>query len=137
MERDYIMRHVEQLGKVMARIVEAFLGLKSNIQVFQGIEVANQQMKDELDIDIDYLLELDKASLKAYLLERNISATNFETLSDYLKAVGEHKLSTDQQATEVYFTQAITLLELAEEVSSTYSFAWIDKKAALEKLLHH
>ncbi len=136
MERDYIMRHVEQLGKVMARIVETFLRLKSNTQVFQGIEVANQQMKDELDIDIDYLLELDRAALKAYLLKRNITATNFETLSDYLRGVAEHKLSTDQKEAETYLTQAITLLELADEVSATYSFERMDKKTALEKLLH-
>ncbi|WKN45827.1 hypothetical protein [Tunicatimonas pelagia] len=135
MERDYIMRHVEQLGKVMARIVESVLRLKSNTQVFQGIEVANQQLKDELDIDVDYLLTLDRASLKAYLLERNVTSTNFETLSDYLKAVGEHKLSANQPEAATYLTQAITLLELAEEVSATFSFERMDKKVAIEKLL--
>ncbi|MGB3589440.1 MAG: hypothetical protein WBA23_23035 [Tunicatimonas sp.] len=129
------MRHVEQLGKVMARIVETFLGLKSNTQVFQGIEVANEQLKNELDIDINHLLELDRTALKAYLLERNITAANFETLSDYLKAVAEHKLSANQKEADVYLNQAIMLLELAEEISATYSFERMDKKMALEKLL--
>ncbi|MEO0331079.1 MAG: hypothetical protein AAF223_05250 [Bacteroidota bacterium] len=135
MERDYIMRHVEQLGKVMARIVEAFLGLKCNIQMFQGIEVANQQLKDELDIDIDHLLTLDRSALKAYLLERSVTASNFEILSDYLKSVGKHKLSANQSEAITYLTQAIALFELAEEVSATFSFERMDKKAALEKLL--
>ncbi|MEM6846204.1 MAG: hypothetical protein AAF632_28595 [Bacteroidota bacterium] len=69
------------------------------------------------------------------MLKRNVTAANFETLSDYLKAVGEHKLSVNYPEAKTYLTQAIVLLELAEEVSATFSFERMDKKVAIERFL--
>ena len=59
-QRDLLKDQIEQLGKVLAKILPDFLGLKSEGQISQGIEITNHRLRSELDIEIEELKNGEK-----------------------------------------------------------------------------
>ena len=130
------MDQVEQLGRVLGKILANFLGLKSSGQVEQGIEVANEQLQSELDIDIDEIVILSRDELKNYLMERKMAPGHFEILGKYLKELGNSKMSSDINNAKIYLTKSLELLDLEDEISTTLSFERADLKSKVKNMLH-
>lgn len=132
-QRDLLKDQIEQLGKVLAKILSDFFGLKSKVNIAQTIEISNKHLKSELDIDIEKLVAYDKNKLREYLNTRKFTEIHLETLSDYLTEVGKNK--TTRADAELYLKKAVDLLEYADEISKTISFERINKKDNIEKML--
>ena len=81
-QRDLVKDQIEQLGKVLG-------------QIDQGIEVTNRQLKSELSINIDVLVAASKNDLKKYMVERKMATRHVESLSEYLREIGECKMSSN------------------------------------------
>ncbi|PWJ43809.1 hypothetical protein [Sediminitomix flava] len=113
--RDFLKDKIEQVGRVLGKMIANFMGAKSQGNTAQGIEISNQYLQTELDIDIDQILKLEKEDLKSYLTERNLTAEHLETLVSYLIELGDYH--QDQQ----YYQKAIILNEIADEISNTLS----------------
>ena len=134
--RDLIKDQIEQLGRVLGKIIADFFGLKSSDQIEQGVEVTNKQLKTELDIGITELVVLPKADLKTYLVERKIGIGHFETLGEYLIEIGNHQMSYDKNQAKVYLTKSLELLDLEDEISNTISFERQNLKSKIKNILH-
>jgi len=134
-ERDILKDQIQQLGKVLANIVSAFLDLKLTGNVIAGIEVSNQRFQDELDLDIEKILALDENELKGYLQSRKLSAEHLEILSEYLKELGATHSDTNKTEAKSCFEKAIELLDISDEISKTLSFVRENKKAEIQKSL--
>lgn len=134
-QRDLIKDQIEQLGKVLAKILSDFLSLKSSGQFLNGIEVSNEQLKDKLDIDLSRLLKLKKTDLKKYVLDRKLNAGHVEVLSKYLEEIGLNKIIKNKIEGSHYLKQTVILLELSDEISSTMSFERMNRKSRIEKVL--
>jgi len=131
--RDLLKDQIEQLGKVLAKILVDFMGFKSTGQASKGIEICNQQLKTELDIDVEELLVLSKDELKDFFIERGITASHLEILTDYLTELGISKKETDQVMANQFFQKAIDLLDLADQITRSVSYTRINKKQILQK----
>jgi len=136
-QRDLIKDQIEQLGKVLGKILSGFLGLKSSGETSVGIEISNEQLKNELDIDLSQLLELDKYDLKKYLTSRKLSAEHIEILSKYLEEIGLRKLTENKIEADKYLSKTLILLELVDEISKEMSFERINRKSRIENALQH
>jgi len=136
-KRDLIKDQIEQLGKVLAKILSDFLGLKSKGQVSLGIEISNERLQSDLDIDIKKLTTLTKKELKDYLENRKLTAEYLEILSKYLKEVGLREIQTNKEKARMWLKKAIELLDVADEISKTMSFDRINKKNEIESVLQH
>ncbi|MCG8576837.1 MAG: hypothetical protein MI810_18295 [Flavobacteriales bacterium] len=135
-QRDLIKDQIEQLGKVLAKMLSDFLGLKSEGKLSEGIESTNYRLQTELDIDIHQLLNFTKEELKNFFANRQHTPEHLETLSDYLKEAGIAELELNEGGkSKMYFQKAIELLEIANENSQTMSFERMTKQAEIEKLL--
>ena len=134
-QRDFIRDQIEQLGRVLGQAIASFLGLKSTGNVSKGIEVANQQLKSELDIDINELLNLSKIELKKYFNNRNFSDEHLEQLAEYFKEIGKSKVDYDKKGAKTHLKKAITLLEIVDETTKTMSFERINKKTEINNVL--
>ncbi len=134
-QRDLLQDQIEQLGKVLAKIMADFLRLKANGNAAVGIETSNELMKGQLDINIDQLITLDKSELQEYLNQRKLTESHLEMLSDYLKEIGIEKKKRNQALAEQYFNKAIELLTIADETSKTLSFERMNKKSEIEKFI--
>lgn len=134
-QRDLLKAQIEQLGKVLAKILSDFLGLKSKGQFSQGIEITNKRLQNELDIDIEKIGALSKDKLKDYLKQQKLTTVHIEFLSEYLKEIGIGEIKTDKNKARMSLEQAIHLLDAADEISKTMSFDRINKKKEIEKVL--
>jgi len=131
-QRDFFMKQIEQLGQALSKILSDFLGLKSAGKVEQGIQTSYSQFKNNLDIDIEKLISLTKEELKKYTQERNLKQEHLEILSDYFKELGDSKMSINKSEAKTILTKAIELLEIADEISETMSFARENNKNILQ-----
>lgn len=131
-QRDLLKDQIEQLGKVLAKILSDFLGFKSDGNVAQGIEISNERLQAELDIDIKKLVLLDKSELKEYLNSRKLKDVHLETLSEYLTEIGKTK--TTKVDIDLYLKKAIELLDYADETTKTISFDRVNKERKIEMI---
>lgn len=136
-QRDVLKDQIEQLGKVLAKILSDFLGFKSSGNVTQGIEVSNESLQSELDIDIQKIMVLDKTELEEYFRKRQFTESHLELLSEYLKEVGIAKTEIDKSDAHLCLQKAIDLLEIADEVSKTMSFDRINRKSEIKNVMQH
>ena len=134
-ERDYVMRQIQQLTQVLAVILTKFFRIKSAVSIEQAIEFSNEQLKSQVDIDLDALIQMSKHDMYAYLKERNMNADQFDALSEYLFKVGESMFETHSQIAISYLHTALLLHELAEEYSNTLSLDGMHRVQAIRALL--
>ena len=134
-KRDLLKDQIEQLGRVLGKIVSDFLGLKSSGETTAGIEISNEQLKNELDMDLSILLELDKYDLKKYLTSRKLNTEHIEILSKYLEGIGLSKVAENKTEADKYLSKTLTLIELFEEISKEMSFERINRKNRIENAL--
>ncbi len=57
-QRDLLKDQIDQLGKVLAKILSDFLGLKAKGQASHGVEISNHRFQRELEINIERLAYL-------------------------------------------------------------------------------
>lgn len=135
-QRDRLKDEIEQLGKVLAKILSDFLHLKSNGQISQSIKISNQQLESELDIDMHPLLALPHKELTAYLQDRQLTPDHIETLAEYLEELGKSEMDTHKENATLKLKKAMELLDIADEISKTISFDRMHKKNTITALLN-
>lgn len=130
-KRDLLQEQIEQLGRVLGKVIADFLGSNPNGDVNDSIEISQQTLKDELDLDVNRILELEKSDVLDYVKERNLTDGHLEQLSAYFVAVGK----TNSADTNKYYTKAIELLEIADQITATISFERIQKRQEITGLI--
>ncbi len=133
--RDLLKDQIEQLGKVLAKVLSDFLGFKSSGNAIQGIEISNESLQSELDIDIEKIMAINKTELDEYVRNRKLTDIHLELLSEYLKEVGAVKTKIDKSDAQLCLQKAIELLDIADEISKTMSFDRINKKGDINTVL--
>jgi hypothetical protein len=131
--RDFLMDQIQQMGKVLAKIFSSFFGLKSEGKVAKGIEVSNQQLKTELDIDVENLINLSVDDLKKKINELKLTPSHIESLTKYISEIGIYHKNSDQNKSKKYFETAISLLDIADEISNTVSLRRMEMKDEIVK----
>lgn len=134
-QRDLIKDQIDQLGKVLAKILSDFLGLNTNSDFSQAVEVTNDAIKSKLDIDIEGMLSLSKEELLAYLADTMLNAEHLSNLAEYFTQIGKSMSDLDKDKAKVYFEKAVELLDISDEVSKTTSFNSMHKKDEIKKHL--
>ena len=134
-QRDLLKDQIEQLGKILANILSNLLGLKSEGQAFQGIEITNQRLQGELDIEIEKITTLTKKELKDYFINRLLNAEFLEILSECIKEIGKVEIEKNIKDAKMKLEKSIELLDIADEISKTMSFERINKKKEIETVL--
>ncbi|MEZ4800179.1 MAG: hypothetical protein R2809_10475 [Flavobacteriales bacterium] len=132
-QRDYIQSQIDQLGKVLARIVSDFLGLKSKNNIKSEVNKTNERFQLELDIDIEKISGFNSEETMSYLLSLNLNAEHVEVLSLYFLETG--KLDEASVSRRIKLLKAIQLLDIADEMTSTISFDRLAKKNEINLIL--
>jgi hypothetical protein len=134
-QRDLIKDEIEQLGKVLGKILSDFLKLKTKGQVSLEIQASIEQLKTKVDIDLEELVKLSIEELESYLEQKKITWENFGMLSDYLIEIGESELSINKNSAKMYLTKASELIDLFDKHSKILSFERMNKKSKIENAL--
>jgi hypothetical protein len=122
-QRDYLMRQIEQLGQVLARMLARLLNIKEATPGGLTIEEIKRIYGDELDLTLDLILETHVENLVDVLTMRikfmdhhleNMAEILTET-ADLYETLGEPETSGD------LLGKSIRIYEHMQETSGTYS----------------
>ncbi len=133
--RDLLKDQIEQIGKVLAQILSNFLGMKTQGQAGQGMEIASERLQSELDIEIDKIIKLTKKDTLEYLKNRKCTSEHLDILSEYLNETGREAIGKNKKVAKLMLEKAIELLDIADEISGTIAFERIDKKNEIVSVL--
>ena len=74
-QRDYLMRQIEQLGQVLAKMLARLLGIKQKGSPSFGLEELRQTYKNELDIDLEELIHIPENDIIIFLKNKLVCAS--------------------------------------------------------------
>jgi len=137
-QEDFIKRQIDQLGKVLGKLLADLLRLKSGGQMDAGMEVANQAFKMELGLNVDELLSIPAKSFVTTLLEsRTFTDNNFADLAEifYLLAEELYACSAETEKMKQLYERSLIIFELLESMSLTYSFDRHSKIVKMKNVL--
>ncbi|HKK59601.1 MAG TPA: hypothetical protein VJ937_08995 [Salinivirga sp.] len=134
-QRDYLKDQIDQMGKALAKILSDLMGLKTKNEPQSALVETNQQLKTQVDLDLDKLMRVTADERQAFLDRESFNAANLETLAEILKEMGTNAVAKDANYVTEYFKVALELLNLADQKSEAISLERIQKKQTLEKLI--
>ncbi len=137
-QEDYIKRQIEQLGKVLGKLLADLIRLKTSGRMSDGIEEADQALKTELDLDITSLTLIPaEAFLSSLLAVRKFNDKHFEQLADILFLIAEELYTShsDSLRMKKLYERSLIIYEVLDKTSSTYSFERHMKIEKIKKVL--
>jgi hypothetical protein len=132
-QEDYLKKQIDQLARILGKILTDMLGLKNQGQVGAGIEMSIQALKDELDIDIQELIELETSHfIPSLQSEKGFTDVALEQLASLLLAFADNQQYGDSK--KVY-RKCLAIYEYLEKVDKTYSVERHLKMDRIKKLV--
>ena len=127
--RDYILRMIEEIGKMIA----AILGLLKKEQVLEAQKLYREGINRAFDMDENALLEASVNELKAIFEQKfGESFEGLEVVAGLLERGGDiHLKNEDENKTRLCYQKALELYKLAEIESGSFS---LDRQAKMNKL---
>jgi len=136
-QEDWLIRQINQLGRVLGKILSDLLGLKAQGRVSEGIEVAEQALKGELDLDINDLAAMPSERFIITLREeKQFTDDNFKMLADIFLILSEEldQNDRDNEKKKQLLEKALIIYEHLDKTGSTYSF---ERHNKIEKIKNH
>lgn len=133
-QEDWLLRQINQLSRVIGKILADLLGLKNQGRVGEGIEAAQQALKNELDLSIDELVSIPKERFIKTLQEsKKFNDENLDNLADLFLVIAEEldQKGMDNEKKKKLFERALTIYQYLDKNSSIYSF---DRHYKIEKI---
>ncbi len=89
LQRDIIKDQIEQLGRVLAKVMGKFFGFKDAGNVQEGITVSKEELIAELDFDVEAVVKLTDEELRQFLVDRLYSAGQIDVALDFRRVMYE------------------------------------------------
>ena len=134
-QRDYLKDQIDQMGKALAKVLSDLMGLKTKNEPQGALNQVNQQLKTQVDLDLDKLLKFSTDERQVFLENDTFNAANLEKLAKILKEMGNLAAENRADYVSAYFKLALELLNSADEKSKAISLERIQEKQNLEKLI--
>ena len=134
--RDILKEQIEQMGKLLGKLLATFLRLKSQASLSTAIDSSQQQMKDEAGIDVESMLEMKPETLSQFLKGSQFTDRHLEIVAEYFASVGKAKLEQQERDGITYLQKSIAILEHIELSTRTASLTRIETKQDLQNLIN-
>ena len=134
-QRDIIKDQIEQLGKVLGKLITLMLGLKGNGDILDNIQQVAEEFDTELHIDLNKLIALEQEEFQKALAEKfqNFEAP-LEQLGDLLSEIGQ-RCGPEGALRQQYLQKALWTYEYINTISATFSMERMGKMSHIKKLL--
>jgi hypothetical protein len=127
-QEDYLEKQISYIRRVFEKILFHLLGLKNKGQVSEGIGITNQILKDELNIDIQELLDIQTDSfINRLISEKSFDNTAFENLAEIFLLIADNT----EEKKEKYYEKCLLIFEYLETIETTYS---LDSQWKIEQI---
>lgn len=131
-QRDFLTRQIEQMGKVLAKIIADILHLPDTVEPQESIAQSTKQLKMHLDIDLNQLSALSPSELNKYMRQRNFNPDLMENLAYYIQLIGKKQALFNSKEADLSFQTSLNILEAADAISETFSFKREEMKKELQ-----
>ncbi len=128
MERDYIKKQVDQLARMLSKIVSDLMGQKAETTI-GGIEAMSQVLKSQLDIDFQALMSISDNDFIT-ILEKELSTESINNIAKIILIVADNAKKRDEETTILY-RKCLLILEYLEKKEATYSF---DRNSTIQRI---
>lgn len=130
-QRDYLLREINQLGKVLGKMIAGLLRLKQGDVAMQGVEVVNQSLKSEIDLDLDLLMTVEPDRLIGFLIkDKGFNEDNLDKLAEILFMIAGD-MTEDNPVRNSYYERCLVIYEYLDKTQQIYSF---DRYLKLEQI---
>jgi hypothetical protein len=129
-QRDFILREIEKIGKMLLGIIGKLKAKKETKEFHHGLTLANQEFEEETGMSLEMLVQMDGANLEAFFRNHpELNSENQELLADLLIDIGEEISSEPSD----YLRQAKVILEYIDKQGRTFSMERAGKLEYLDK----
>lgn len=130
-QKDYILREIEKISKLLQAIINKFLGNNDNsaIKVENSFEETNELLFKEIGFDIDKFVNLGGDDSENYIDKfKGFNINNLELLAEAVFAIGFNEKSDKRKN---YLIKALWLYEFCNMKDKTFSF---DRESKIAKV---
>ncbi len=128
MERDYIKKQVDELARMLSKIISDLMGQKTETSI-GGIEAMSQVLKSQLDIDFQSLMSISDNDFIT-ILEKELSTESINNIAKIILIVADNTKKRNEETTILY-NKCLCILEYLEKKEATYSF---DRNLIIQKI---
>ena len=129
--QDYIIKQIDQLGKVLSKLLADVLGLKHDLKITEAETIVNTVFEKDLGFNFDELLKIKDAELIAFLSSNKFDLISMEELANLFFEIGDS--STEKEKQVNCFSKAKIIYNHLNSERKTYSFDFMTKLNAMEK----
>lgn len=132
-QEDYLKRQIDQLSRILGKILSGMIGLKNQGQISESIEMTNKTLKKELELDVQELIDIKTDNFITTLKsEKDFTDESLDKLAEILWVIADSRQDDDRK--KVYL-KCLTIYEYLEKVEKTYSIDRQMKIAQIKNML--
>ena len=135
LQRDIIKDQIEQLGRVLAKVMGKFFGFKDAGNVQEGITVSKEELIAELDFDVEAVVKLTDEELRQFLVDRLYSAGQIDVFGDYFFEIAMSDLNDNPKRALPYFEKSLDFYQIAGRCTDVYSLERATKVTRINSML--
>jgi hypothetical protein len=124
-QRDYLLRQIEQFGRVLGKMIADLIQLRSQGAVNEYLASLDLERKAGLHQDIDELLDIPAENLISVLTsEKKLSNAMLGELADLLMRIaGNHDAEpVDKHRIKGIYQRCVILYQYLDKEDNTFSF---------------
>jgi len=129
--QDYIIKQIDQLAKVLSKILADVLGLKNDLKITEAETLVNTVFEKDLGFDFDEFLEVEDVKFITFLTSNNFDLASMEEFANLFFEIGTS--STEKEKQINCFSKAKIIYSHLNTERKTFSFDFMTKLNAMEK----
>ncbi len=130
---DFVLKQIDLLGKILGKIISDLLNIKNNSEIFDVYQFVSENLKKELNLELDVLLDLNENELIALLtIENHFDSNNIEKIAELFYLLGK---STSKIKADLCLQKSLVLLNYVDSRTNTYSLERLHKISRIENLI--
>ncbi len=132
-QRDFIKRQLEELGRAVAKIISDILKLKELGKVDEGIVITQETLKNTFDLDIENLLSLPLNNFVETLIkEKKYSSVHLNYLGDVLFAAAElYEQKGEKKRSKELYQRVLVIFNYVDQTEKIFS---LERNNKIEKI---
>lgn len=133
-QKDYLMRQVEELGQVLAKIISSILSLKNAGNITNTYVTIQESFSKELDIDLEKMILLSEQDFIKFISDTFFDNPKIlEILANILYEAAEHSANSVEKKNCA--EKSLVLFERSAGKEKTFSFSHQTKINSIKNLI--
>ena len=131
--RDYLEIQIEQLGRVLSKLISGFLGIKNQSLSNEILEQTNSSLDEYFGFDLSDLSKLSNDDfLKIIQSNKSLNIENLDKLSDFIELLAEIKPENEKI---ILLEKSLAVIDYIDKKESIYSLERQMKKVKINNNL--